>query len=110
TACMLDADDDGLGDATPPAGVTPGSDCDDTNPDVPSTIACTEWCADADGDGYGDAADCVSSSTNPGGYVNNDLDCVDDHPGIFPGSAAREPELCTIDADGDGYGDEAAST
>ncbi len=35
SACMKDADGDDYGDDTPPAGVTPGTDCDDTDPAVP---------------------------------------------------------------------------
>ncbi|HHO49400.1 MAG TPA: hypothetical protein ENK18_00680, partial [Deltaproteobacteria bacterium] len=31
SACMTDSDGDGFGDATPTAGVTPGTDCDDSD-------------------------------------------------------------------------------
>jgi hypothetical protein len=33
-ACMTDADGDGYGDASPNPGVTPGTDCNDANPDA----------------------------------------------------------------------------
>ena len=32
--CMRDVDGDDYGSATPPPGVTPGTDCDDTNASV----------------------------------------------------------------------------
>ena len=79
------------------------------------------WYADADGDGYGNAADTLAACSVPPGYVANDLDCDDANALINPGM----PELCNgiddncsgtaddgipyytyfLDADEDGYGD-----
>ena len=36
--------------------------------------------------------------------VGNDDDCADDDATVHPGAATSEPDLCTIDRDGDGYG------
>lgn len=108
-ACMEDADGDGYGDNVPPGGVTPGSDCDDDDTSVPEVNPCTLWCIDADGDGFGDPTLCMNTDAGVEGYVSNNADCVDDNDAIFPGAALEEGGLCTIDADGDGYGDAAAS-
>jgi hypothetical protein len=150
-----DSDEDGSGDVsvfvydvTAPTGYVANSDdCDDTNAAV--NPGATEVCdgidnncdgnidegltfvtyyADADGDGYGNAA--VTTSTCDGapiGYVTNDTDCNDDNFGIYPGAT----EICDnldndcdgltdesgaageitfyADADGDGYGDAAVT-
>lgn len=87
---------------------------------------------DQDGDGYagGEGADCDDSdaTVHPGAsdepYDGVDSDCggEDDFDGdgdgvpvwddcddadalLFPGAAVLEPEVCTVDADGDGWGD-----
>lgn len=38
TACLEDEDDDDYGDADPPEGVGEGTDCNDTDPDVPFVV------------------------------------------------------------------------
>ncbi|MCH9683273.1 MAG: hypothetical protein K0V04_17695 [Deltaproteobacteria bacterium] len=154
-ACTTDVDDDGFGDDTPAPGVTPGTDCDDTDPAV---AVCDIWCLDGDGDGFGDPNDCVPAAAppspdhvmnngdcddgssftfpgaaqneappldmacmrdedddgfgddNPGPGIVPGTDCVDTNVDLFPGAAAGEPGLCTIDSDGDGFGDADAST
>jgi hypothetical protein len=80
------------------------------------------WYRDADGDGYGNAAETTRSCTQPAGYVSNGTDCNDADPTVLPGA----PEICANmkddncdgvvdtdapddsvfykDADGDGYG------
>src|SRR5690606_35266055 len=103
-ACMEDADDDGYGDNVPPGGVTQGSDCDDANPMVPDPDGCTTWCVDGDGDGYGDPEQCDPENEGQEGYVSNGADCADDRADVFPGAAREEGDLCTLDADGDGWG------
>jgi hypothetical protein len=41
SACMKDSDGDDYGDLTPPAGVTLGTDCDDTNASInPGALNC----------------------------------------------------------------------
>ena len=51
TECMTDNDGDGYGDEVPFGGVTPGTDCDDSNPNMGPF--------DFDGDGYtGCSGDC----------------------------------------------------
>lgn len=82
------------------------------------------WYADADEDGYGNAADTLSACSLPPGYVANLLDCDDTNALINPGM----PELCNgiddncsgvaddgipfftyyLDSDDDGYGDAAS--
>jgi len=40
--------------------------------------------ADADGDGYGNAAASVQNCAQPSGYVTNPGDCDDSNPAIYP--------------------------
>ena len=105
SACTNDDDDDGFGDPNPPAGVDPGTDCDDEDPGAGPCD--TQWCLDIDGDGFGDPTNCVPGTMgNPPSpdHVPNDDDCDDGNINVFPGAAINEPTLCTIDADGDGWG------
>ena len=151
TTFFADADGDGYGDAantteacTAPTGyVTNSTDCDDSNPSInPSaTEVCngldddcdgqidegvkTTFYADADGDGYGDAANTTQACTAPTGYVTNSSDCDDSNPAINPAATevcngldddcdglidAADPGLTGgvtyyLDSDGDGFGD-----
>lgn len=109
-ACMQDEDDDGYGEQMPPAGVAPGSDCDDLDLSI---FMCTLWCPDNDGDGFADENMCVGvppGEQPPEFFVEiteeNPGDCADDNPDVFPGAAEFEPDLCTADIDDDGYGDD----
>lgn len=43
-----------------------------------------EYCRDADGDTYGDPANCTNASTPPAGYVGNKGDCNDGNPTVNP--------------------------
>ena len=56
------------------------------------------WYADADGDGYGNAAISTTSCTQPTGYVALGTDCDDNNP------AVRQTFAFYADADGDGTG------
>jgi beta-lactamase superfamily II metal-dependent hydrolase len=138
--------------AAPVGYVADASDCDDTNPAVhpgapevcngvdddcdgltdgadPGIMGQATWYADADGDGYGNAAVTQLGCTQPTGFVANSADCDDTNGGIHPGAV----ELCNgvdddcdsviddadpdvigqttwfADADGDGYGNQAIS-
>jgi len=108
-----DADLDGYGDAVstataceaPTGFVSDATDCDDDDPDVypDVTETCNDvdddcdgstdedptdassWYADADADGYGDAASTTTACDAPTGYVEDATDCDDDDPGVHPG-------------------------
>ncbi|WKL47610.1 DUF6443 domain-containing protein [Flavobacterium pectinovorum] len=81
--------------------VEPDDPGDPGNPTPPSY----QWNRDADGDGYGDPADYVFSSTKPRGYVANQQDCDDSNPNIKSSSA-----VWYRDVDKDGYGGKSGTT
>ncbi|HCH63336.1 MAG: hypothetical protein CL927_12415 [Deltaproteobacteria bacterium] len=126
---LVDNDGDGFSD---------DEDCNDAAPDVGPGIA--EVCngidddcdglvdedvkdifyADADGDGFGSAADTVEACEAPSGYVPSGTDCDDSEASVFPGNIETCDEVdndCDsevdedlwatwyLDADGDGFGD-----
>ncbi len=150
-----DTDADGYGDAgntavacDVPVGYTAdATDCDDADGNVnPAEIELCNgiddncdgvidedtsadtltWYADADSDGYGDAASTLDSCSAPGGYVADDDDCDDTDASINPAGtevcdgvdnncdgaidedAALDAGTWYADADGDGYGDTTA--
>ncbi len=82
--------------------------------DCPTIITTTElsildsgtaslWYADADGDGFGDAAVSLLDCGQPNGYVADNTDCDDANDAIYPGAF----ELCNgIDDDCDGNVDD----
>ena len=129
-----DRDGDGYGEdrvsyvgCTPPPGYSAaGGDCDDgdaaINPGADErcdlldndcdtvidedAVDPTDWYADTDGDGYGDASTTLSECDRPGGYVADDADCNDTDATIHPDA----PEACDqpLDTNCDGsvaYGD-----
>jgi MYXO-CTERM domain-containing protein len=147
-----DSDGDGFGDpdvsvlgCDAPAGyVASDTDCDDDDPDVrpdadelcvtgvdddcdglineDDAVDATEWCVDADNDGYGDCdAGAVSACSQPTGHVSDDTDCNDGDSLVSPGASEQctgEDENCNglvddgvqfvdwyPDLDGDGQGD-----
>lgn len=125
-----DADGDGYGNpavttlaCTAPSGyVADNTDCDDTNSAINpgATEVCngiddncngsidegltfTTYYADADGDGYGDAATSVSSCSPVAGYVTDNTDCNDAENTVYPGAI----EICDgLDNDCNGDIDE----
>lgn len=82
------------------------------------------WYPDQDGDGYGDANDPGTDADEaPSGYALSNTDCDDQDPSAYPGASEEcdgvdndcdgevddgALETFYTDADGDGYGDEAA--
>ncbi len=116
-----DVDGDGFGNGNSPLKavqapdgyVAQDGDCDDYNSDInpqaaeqfdgvdnncdgdiDEGLAVQTWYGDADGDGYGNAADSISAESAPAGYVANSSDNC---PGVYNPSQA--------DVDGDGLGD-----
>ncbi|HEX5151042.1 MAG TPA: Calx-beta domain-containing protein [Parafilimonas sp.] len=55
-----------------------------------NTTAQTIWYADADNDGYGNAAVSIQDCAQPANYVANHTDCDDAHQSVHPGA----PEIC----------------
>ena len=153
TTFYADADGDGYGDAgsttsacsAPEGYVADNTDCNDgdaaVNPgatevcngiddncdgNIDEDLTFDTWYADADGDGYGDAA--MSATTcdgAPEGFVADNTDCNDADAVVNPGAT----EVCNgiddncdgntdegvettfyADADGDGYGDAGSTT
>jgi len=111
----------------PSGTVADATDCDDTDPSVNpgATEVCNEvdddcdggaddadpdgvpgdaatWYADADGDGYGDAATTAVSCQEPTDHVVDATDCDDGDSDIFPGAEERCDGL---DDDCDGLDD-----
>ena len=105
---------------------TQGGDCDDSNaavnPDAEEScngvdddcegtvdegaVDASTFYADADGDGYGNAADSTAACSQPAGYVLDSSDCDDLASSIYPGA----PETCNgMDDDCDGSTDEDAT-
>jgi len=74
------------------------NDCDGTVDEADAADAAT-WYADADGDGYGDAATSSASCDQPAGYITDATDCDDTDPAVNPAAT----EMCdSIDNDCDG--------
>ena len=110
-----DADGDGYGKANiskdacdaPSGYVDNGEDCDDTDATVnPESV----WYSDMDSDGFGTADFTMQACEQPSGYSANMTDCIDTDANVYPGAAISEPTLCTVDSDGDGWGDSAATS
>ena len=80
-------------DANEVCGNGKDDDCDGVVDNVGDTTLFVMWYADADGDGYGNAASSVSACAQPAGYVGNDDDCDDTDPLVFPGQNCSA--LCT---------------
>ncbi|MFH1466274.1 MAG: MopE-related protein [Pseudomonadota bacterium] len=102
------------------------TDCDGTLDEDDALDAAT-WYQDADGDGYGDSAISAIACVAPSGYVADAGDCDDTAAATWPGADeycdgvdtdcdgtsdeddALDAATWYQDADGDGYGDAAAS-
>ncbi|MCB9795752.1 MAG: FG-GAP repeat protein [Alphaproteobacteria bacterium] len=97
-------------------------DCDgDTDPDTSDDVA--TWYADADADGYGDAATTDVDCEQPSGFVDDDTDCDDTDAAVNPAAvevcngvdddcdgdvdpdSSADVSTWYADADADGYGD-----
>ncbi len=130
SACMIDSDGDGYGDASPVnPQVQAGQDCDDN--DFNTKPGAVEFCdgidndcdnqiddnpvggslyyADTDGDGIGGSTT-IQSCNAVNGASTETGDCDDLDPFAYPGIATNDSlTACMRDVDGDGYGDAAPS-
>jgi MYXO-CTERM domain-containing protein len=76
------------------------NDCDGTVDDDAAVDAAT-WYADADDDGYGDAASSSTSCVQPDGTSADATDCDDTDAASFPGAAEVEDDGVDQDCDGE---------
>ena len=106
-ACDADDDGDGDPDATDCAPLNPaigrnateicnGID-DNCNGQIDEGVQTTYY-ADADGDGFGNAAVTTQACTASDGYVTDNTDCNDEDASV------HQPQPYYVDADRDGYG------
>ncbi|MFH1469196.1 MAG: putative metal-binding motif-containing protein, partial [Pseudomonadota bacterium] len=115
-------------------GVYPGADehCDGVDEDCDgavdeAAVDALTWYDDLDGDGYGDSGAATVACTAPSATVATPGDCDDRDGGVHPGAAEHcdgvdedcdgvaddspvDADTWYTDADGDGYGDPAATT
>jgi len=74
------------------------NDCDGAV-DEAGALGSSNWYADDDGDGFGDAFDMVTDCVAPTGYLSDNRDCNDTEAAAYPGGT----EVCdSIDNDCDG--------
>ncbi len=98
------------------------TDCDAVVDDAPELT----WYADGDADGFGDPTVFVVACAPPDGYIADNTDCDDLSPAVYPGAEelcnqrdddcdgdedndATDAQLAYVDADGDGFGDDATA-
>ncbi|MFZ5482308.1 MAG: MopE-related protein [Myxococcota bacterium] len=134
TAAVKDEDGDGWGadedcdESDPEVNPDAVEACDGIDNDCDDGIdenLIQSWWPDADDDGYGSAASSQEACTAPVGHVTNADDCDDTSPDVNPDGVeicdgedqdcdgdVDEGVLLTVyvDADGDGYGDDALAT
>ena len=134
SACMTDADADGYGSTTAPAGGTAGTDCDDSKSGVSpvdtetcgttydddcdgstndtGATGCTTYYYDGDNDTYGKSSLSQCTCTTSGSYdVTTSTDCDDSDADTFPGAASLDSaSACMNDDDADDYGDQTVSS
>ena len=79
-------------------GVDAELDCDDNDASVGAE---TEWFADVDMDGYGDANDSMFACDPPEGYVDNDLDCDDSDENVNPDMSEEVGDGVDSNCDGE---------
>jgi len=83
------------------------NDCDGLADDADTTLdraTQTDWYADSDADGYGDADTSTAACEVPSGFVDDATDCDDTDATVSPET------IWYADMDGDGYGTTAYTT
>lgn len=111
-SCVCPQPQDVTCDAPDPDPVQDSGDTAST-PDTGDCVSPVSWYADADGDGYGNAADSVMACDAPSARVLDATDCDDGDAAIHPAAEEicedRRDNNCNglgdeeLDADGDGY-------
>jgi hypothetical protein len=126
-ACYVDSDGDGYGsssltyseDMSCDSGIEADNqdDCDDTSSSAyigsASLDSITDCMEDSDGDGYGDASPVITEVV-PGTDCDDSVSTINPSVTETPANGVDENcnniELCYLDADGDGFGNDSGTT
>ena len=123
----FDADSDGLADCFDTEACDGIDNDGDGLTDEAGATGESSWYADTDGDGYGDPATTLTACDAPAGTVADNNDCDDSDADVSPAGTeycdgrdedcdggidefAVDTTTWYADADGDGFGDDAATT